>query len=41
MRRYRGGVTAAGAGVLGKSYYKGGFESRMNRREAILILQLK
>ena len=39
MRRYKGGVTAAGA--LGKSYYKGGFEPRMNRREAALILQLR
>ncbi len=38
MRRYRGGSTAAG--ILGKAYYKGGFEPRMNRREAILILQL-
>ena len=27
--------------ALGKAYYKGGFESRMNRREASLILQLK
>ncbi|KAI9827973.1 MAG: mitochondrial import inner membrane translocase subunit TIM14 [Phylliscum demangeonii] len=37
-RRSRGGVIAAGA--LGKSYYRGGFEPRMNRREAALILQL-
>ncbi len=27
--------------ALGKAYYKGGFEPRMNRREASLILQLK
>jgi hypothetical protein len=37
MRRYRGGA----AGVLSKAYYKGGFEPKMNRREAALILQLK
>lgn len=37
MRRYRGGA----AGALGKAYYKGGFEPKMNRREAALILQLK
>ncbi|MCJ1369362.1 mitochondrial import inner membrane translocase subunit TIM14 [Loxospora ochrophaea] len=36
MRKYRGGA----AGALGRAYYKGGFESRMNRREAALILQL-
>ncbi|KAM0802177.1 hypothetical protein BDR22DRAFT_784465, partial [Usnea florida] len=35
---YRGGATAAG--VLGKAFYKGGFEPKMNRREASLILQL-
>ncbi|KAI9803665.1 MAG: mitochondrial import inner membrane translocase subunit TIM14 [Piccolia ochrophora] len=35
MRRYKGG-----AATLGKSFYKGGFEPRMNRREASLILQL-
>ena len=39
FRKYRGGARAAGA--LGKAYYKGGFEPRMNRREASLILQLK
>ena len=39
MRKYRGGV--AGATALGKAYYKGGFEPRMNRREAALILQLR
>jgi len=38
MRKYRGG--AAGAAALGKAFYKGGFEPRMNRREAALILQL-
>ena len=32
-------MTAAGA--LGKSFYKGGFEPKMNRREAALILHLK
>jgi DnaJ homolog subfamily C member 19 len=37
MRRYMGGA----AGALGKAYYKGGFEPKMNRREAALILQLK
>ncbi|KAK2806768.1 mitochondrial import inner membrane translocase subunit TIM14 [Emmonsiellopsis sp. PD_5] len=35
LRRYRGGVNA-----MGKAYYKGGFEPRMNRREAALILEL-
>ena len=39
MRKYRGGI--AGATALGKAYYKGGFEPRMNRREAALILQLR
>ena len=39
LRKYRGG--AAGLSALGKAYYKGGFEPRMNRREASLILQLK
>lgn len=39
FRKYRGGITAAGA--LGKSFYKGGFEPKMNRREAALILQLR
>ena len=36
FRKSRGQV-----GALGKAFYKGGFESRMNRREAALILQLK
>lgn len=35
-RRSRGGV-----GALGKAFYKGGFEPRMNKREASLILSLK
>jgi len=39
LRKYRGG--AAGAAVLGKAYYKGGFEPKINRREAALILQLR
>ncbi|KAJ5184943.1 hypothetical protein N7491_007187 [Penicillium cf. griseofulvum] len=34
-RRSKGGLNAAG-----KAFYKGGFEPRMNRREASLILQL-
>jgi DnaJ family protein C protein 19 len=34
LRRARGGGTA-----LGKSYYKGGFEKTMNRKEAALILE--
>lgn len=38
LRKYRGGAGAIGA--LGKIYYKGGFEARMNQREAALILQL-
>ncbi|KAG9240101.1 hypothetical protein BJ878DRAFT_320189 [Calycina marina] len=28
------------AGMLGKAFYKGGFEAKMNRQEAALILQL-
>jgi DnaJ homolog subfamily C member 19 len=39
MRKYRGGAGALGA--LGKAYYKGGFEPKMTRKEASLILQLK
>ncbi|KAL1639254.1 mitochondrial import inner membrane translocase subunit TIM14 [Diplodia intermedia] len=35
LRRARGGTNA-----LGRAYYKGGFESKMNRREAALILEL-
>ncbi|KAJ5094568.1 mitochondrial import inner membrane translocase subunit TIM14 [Penicillium angulare] len=34
-RRSQGAVNAAG-----KAFYKGGFEQRMNRREASLILEL-
>ncbi|ETS79817.1 Mitochondrial import inner membrane translocase subunit tim14 [Pestalotiopsis fici W106-1] len=34
-RRSRGGV-----GALGKAFYKGGFEPKMNKREASLILSL-
>lgn len=37
LRRYRAG---AGVGALGRPFYKGGFEPRMNRREAALILEL-
>ncbi|KAK0665993.1 hypothetical protein QBC41DRAFT_257104 [Cercophora samala] len=35
-RRSRGGV-----GALGKAFYKGGFEPKMNKREASLILSLQ
>ncbi|KAK3375319.1 mitochondrial import inner membrane translocase subunit TIM14 [Podospora didyma] len=35
FRRSRGGV-----GAMGKAFYKGGFEPRMNKREATLILSL-
>ncbi|KAK2739843.1 mitochondrial import inner membrane translocase subunit TIM14 [Myotisia sp. PD_48] len=35
FRRYKGGVNGAG-----RAFYKGGFEPRMNRREASLILSL-
>lgn len=28
-------------GALGKAYYKGGFEQKINKREAMLILQLR
>ena len=34
LRRYRGGTNA-----LGRAFYKGGFEQKMNRREAALILE--
>ncbi|KAK6219079.1 hypothetical protein LQW54_002581 [Pestalotiopsis sp. IQ-011] len=34
-RRSRGGVSA-----MGKAFYKGGFEPKMNKREASLILSL-
>ncbi|TQS37784.1 hypothetical protein Golomagni_01730 [Golovinomyces magnicellulatus] len=39
FRRSRGGGGDL-IGNLGKAYYKGGFEPKMNRREAALILQL-
>ncbi|KAK4456284.1 mitochondrial chaperone [Podospora aff. communis PSN243] len=35
FRRSRGGV-----GALGKAFYKGGFEPKMTKREASLILSL-
>jgi len=35
LQRYRGGMSK-----VGRAFYKGGFESRMTRREASLILQL-
>ncbi|KAB2572914.1 Heat shock protein DnaJ [Lasiodiplodia theobromae] len=35
LRRHRGGTNA-----LGRAFYKGGFEPKMNRREAALILEL-
>jgi DnaJ homolog subfamily C member 19 len=35
-RRSRGGV-----GAMGKAFYKGGFEPRMTKKEASLILSLK
>lgn len=35
-RRSRGGV-----GALGNAFYKGGFETKMNKKEASLILALK
>ncbi|KAF2150967.1 hypothetical protein K461DRAFT_164127 [Myriangium duriaei CBS 260.36] len=34
LRKSRGGANA-----LGKAFYKGGFESKMSRREAALILE--
>jgi len=36
LRRSRGEAV----GALGKAFYKGGFEPKMNKREASLILQL-
>ncbi|TLS29771.1 hypothetical protein PpBr36_00455 [Pyricularia pennisetigena] len=35
LRRSRGGV-----GAMGKAFYKGGFEPKMNQKEASLILSL-
>ncbi|KAF3918782.1 hypothetical protein AA313_de0205119 [Arthrobotrys entomopaga] len=37
LRKYKAIPGSAG---FGKSFYKGGFDSRMNRREASLILSL-
>lgn len=37
LRRYR---VAGGTNALGRPFYKGGFEPRMNKREATLILEL-
>ncbi|KAI9727655.1 MAG: mitochondrial import inner membrane translocase subunit TIM14 [Chrysothrix sp. TS-e1954] len=34
LRRYKGGTNQ-----LGRAFYKGGFESKMTRREAALVLQ--
>lgn len=36
FRRSRGGV-----GAMGKAFYKGGFEPKMNKKEASLILSLR
>lgn len=36
VRRYKGGTNA-----LGRAFYKGGFDSKMTRREAALILQTR
>ena len=36
FRRSRGGV-----GAMGKAFYKGGFETKMTKKEASLILSLK
>ena len=38
LRRHRAGV--GGVSALGRPFYKGGFEPKMNRREAALILEL-
>lgn len=35
-RRSRGGV-----GAMGKAFYKGGFEAKMTKKEASLILSLR
>jgi hypothetical protein len=40
LKRYKA-LGGGGASPFGKQFYKGGFESRMNRREAALILQLR
>jgi len=36
LRRYQGGTNA-----LGRAFYKGGFDAKINRREAALILQCR
>lgn len=41
FKRYKAGAGGGAIGALGKQFYKGGFESRMNRREAALILQMR
>ncbi|KAG0128185.1 hypothetical protein HOY82DRAFT_566406 [Tuber indicum] len=38
FKRYK--ALGSGAGAFGRNFYRGGFEARMNRREAALILQL-
>ena len=38
MRRYMAG---GGVNAIGRPFYKGGFEPRMTKREATLILELK
>ncbi|KAI5838753.1 hypothetical protein DFP73DRAFT_563119 [Morchella snyderi] len=40
LKKYKAASGAGVAGAFGKAFYKGGFEPKMNRREAILILQL-
>ena len=37
FRKWR---TTGGVSALGRPFYKGGFENKMNRREASLILEL-
>lgn len=39
LKKYR--ALPGGGGSFGKQFYKGGFEQKMNRREAVLILQLR
>lgn len=36
LRRSRGGI-----GAMGKAFYKGGFEPKMTKKEASLILSLR
>lgn len=40
MLAFRRSRSAELGGTFGKAYFKGGFEQRMTRREAALILQL-